>query len=117
VLDNSGWAAVKAATLRMYPDGEAHQQNEYASLLAPDMNFAQLAESAGAHGELLEDPADTEAAIARCLAALRGGRSAVLHARIATLLEVFTMQAPLRIGAQLRDSATGRYFERRSPLS
>src|SRR5690606_13772002 len=27
------------------------------------------------------------------------------------------MQAPLRIGAQLRDSATGRYFERRSPLS
>lgn len=85
VLDNSGWAAVKAATLRMYPDGEAHQQNEYASLLAPDMNFAQLAESAGAHGELLEDPADTEAAIARCLAAVRGGRSAVLHARIATL--------------------------------
>lgn len=82
ILDNSGWAAVKEATLRMYPDGEARQQDEYASVLAPDMKFAQLAESAGAYGEYLDDPAQAEGAIARCLAAVRGGQSAVLHVRI-----------------------------------
>src|SRR5690606_33969264 len=46
VLDKTGWAAVKEATLRMYPDGDARGQDEYASRLAPDMNFAKLAESA-----------------------------------------------------------------------
>lgn len=85
VLDNSGWAAVKEATLRMYPDGDAQQQNEFASMLAPDMDFARLAESAGAFGERLTDPAQVDAAIGRCLAALDEGRSAVLHVRVAPL--------------------------------
>src|SRR5690606_23469526 len=82
VLDNTGWAAVKEATLRMYPDGDAREQDEYASRLAPDMNFAKLAESAGAYGELLDDPAQVEEAIGRCLAMVGAGRSAVLHARV-----------------------------------
>lgn len=85
VLDNGGWAAVKDATLRMYPEGEAHQHDDFASVLAPDMNFALVAEAAGAHGELLVDPAQTDAAIARCLHAVRGGRSALLHVRVAPL--------------------------------
>ncbi|MGE4340741.1 MAG: thiamine pyrophosphate-requiring protein [Pigmentiphaga sp.] len=85
VLDNSGWSAVKQATLRMYPDGEAYEQDEFSSTLAPDTNMAKLAESAGAYGELLEDPREAEAAIARCLAAVRDGRAAVLHARVSKL--------------------------------
>ena len=48
VLDNSGWSAVKEATLRVYPDGEAKASNQYEALLAPDMNFAKIAEAAGA---------------------------------------------------------------------
>ncbi len=85
VLDNSGWAAVKEATLRVYPDGEASATNEYAALLAPDMNFAKVAEAAGAYGERVEDPDVVPAAIQRCLAAVRGGRAAVLHARVTPL--------------------------------
>ncbi len=85
VLDNGGWAAVKDATLRMYPEGEAHQHDDFASVLAPDMNFALVAEAAQAHGELLVDPAQTDAAIARCLHAVRGGRSALLQVRVAPL--------------------------------
>lgn len=85
VLDNTGWAAVKEATLRMYPDGDARGQDEYASCLAPDMNFAKLAESADAYGERVDDPAQVEAALSRCLAAVRAGRSAVLHARVSHL--------------------------------
>lgn len=85
ILDNSGWGAVKASTLRMYPKGEAFQANAYASLLAPDMDFAKVAEAAGAYGELLDDPAEADAAVARCLAAVRSGQAAVLHVRVASL--------------------------------
>jgi acetolactate synthase-1/2/3 large subunit len=85
VLDNTGWAAVKEATLRVYPDGEAKAGGDYGATLAPDMNFAMVAQAAGAHGELISDPDAVEGAIARCLAAVRGGQSAVLHARVTKL--------------------------------
>jgi acetolactate synthase-1/2/3 large subunit len=85
VLDNSGWAAVKEATLRVYPEGEAKAAADYGALLAPDMDFAKVAEAAGAHGELVSDPDAVEAAIARCLEAMRGGRSAILHAKVTKL--------------------------------
>ncbi len=85
VLDNSGWSAVKESVLRMYPQGRAHATGEFASLLPRGMDFAGIAEAAGAHGERLSSPADVEPAIARCLAALREGRSALLHARVSPL--------------------------------
>ncbi|KTT14179.1 thiamine pyrophosphate-requiring protein [Pseudacidovorax intermedius] len=85
VLDNGGWSAVKEATLRMYPKGRAFATDEYASVLPTGMDFAGVAEAAGAHGERLADPADVEAAVARCIRALDEGRSALLHARIAPL--------------------------------
>jgi acetolactate synthase-1/2/3 large subunit len=85
ILDNSGWAAVKEATLRMYPDGEAKANRDYQALLAPEMNFAKVGEAAGAYGEVVTDPLDVPAAIGRCLKEVRGGRSAVLHARVTPL--------------------------------
>lgn len=85
VLDNSGWSAVKESVLRMYPDGQARASNEFAALLPQGIDFAGVAEAAGAHGERLSDPADARDAIARCLHALAEGRSAMLHARVAPL--------------------------------
>ena len=85
VVDNAGWAAVKESTLRVYPDGAAKALAEFGSHLAPDMNFALVAEAAGAHGELVSDPDEVEAAITRCMAALKGGRSALLHAKVTRL--------------------------------
>lgn len=85
VLDNSGWSAVKESVLRMYPKGRASATGEFASVLPRDMDFAGIAEAAGAHGERLSSPADVDAAIARCLAALKAGRSALLHARVSPL--------------------------------
>ena len=85
VLDNAGWAAVKEATLRVYPDGEAKAGGDYGATLAPDMNFAMVAEAAGGHGELVSDPDEVEGAIARCLAAVKEGKSALLHAKVTKL--------------------------------
>jgi acetolactate synthase-1/2/3 large subunit len=85
LLDNGGWSAVKESTLRMYPQGQAKGANQFASDLGYPTDFAAIAEAAGAHGERLVDPAQVDAAIARCLAALDAGRSALLHVRITPL--------------------------------
>src|SRR5712692_7280655 len=85
LFDNSGWSAVKEATLRVYPEGEAKATNEFNALLAPDVEFAKVCEAAGGYGERVDDPEAVPAAIQRCLKEVRGGRSALLHARIPVL--------------------------------
>jgi acetolactate synthase-1/2/3 large subunit len=80
VLDNGGWSAVKESTLRVYPDGEAKAEDAFEAELVADVDFSKVGEAFGAHGEKLTDPADVPAALDRCIAAVRGGRSAVLHA-------------------------------------
>jgi acetolactate synthase-1/2/3 large subunit len=82
VLDNGGWDAVKDATLAVYPDGEASARGEFEARLGAGVDFAALARSAGAHGELVTDPAEVPRAIADALAAVASGRAAVLHARV-----------------------------------
>jgi len=85
VFDNAGWGAVKESTLRVYPDGSAKAQDDFGATLSPDMDFAKVGEAAGAHGELVSDPDAVEGAIQRCMAALKDGRSAVLHAKVTKL--------------------------------
>ena len=64
---------------------EAKAAADYGATLAPDMDFAKVAEAAGAHGELVADPAALEGAVTSCMAALKAGRSAVLHAKVTRL--------------------------------
>jgi len=82
VLDNSGWSAVKQSTLRVYPDGEAATAGEFEAELAPEVDFGKIPQAFGAYAERLSDPADVPAAIARCAKEVRGGRTALLHARV-----------------------------------
>ena len=82
VLDNTGWSAVKESTLRVFPDGEAKASNEFEAELAPDVEFAKIAEAFGAHGEKISDPGEVPAALERCIACVRGGRAALLHVRV-----------------------------------
>ena len=83
VLDNGGWQAVKEATLRMYPDGVAAKTGQFqAQLGTAKRDFAQVAQAFGAYGETVNDPADIDAAMARCLSAVDAGQAAVLVARI-----------------------------------
>ena len=83
VLDNGGWQAVKEAVLRVYPDGEAAKADEFQARLQGGMRrFEKVAEAFGAHGEYVDDPAQVEDAIARCLAAVDAGQSAVMNVQI-----------------------------------
>jgi acetolactate synthase I/II/III large subunit len=85
VIDNGGWSAVKEATLRMHPDGDAAGSNQFQARLTPDVNFADVVRSVGGHGETILDPKDVEAGIARALAAVRGGRPGLIHVKIPTI--------------------------------
>ena len=82
VLDNTGWSAVKESTLRVFPDGQAKATKEFEAELAPDVDFARVGEAFGAYGEKVRDPAEVPAALKRCVDAVRGGRAALLHARV-----------------------------------
>ncbi len=85
VLDNSGWGAVKASTLRVYPGGEANAANEFEAVLAPKVEYTKVAEAFGAYAEKVSEPADVPAAIARCAKEVRGGRAALLHVPVTRL--------------------------------
>ncbi len=90
VLDNGGWRAVKASVLRVYPKGTASEENSFQARLqsgrqGEERHFEQVASAFGAHGESVRDAADLHAAIDRCLAALKEGRSAVLTAQVTPL--------------------------------
>jgi acetolactate synthase-1/2/3 large subunit len=85
VLDNSGWAAVKGATLRVYPDGQAKTKGAFQATLPTDMDFSKTVQAAGGYGERLVDPTEVPAAIRRCLAHVRAGHSALLHACVTKL--------------------------------
>jgi len=85
VFDNAGWSAVKEATLRMYPAGDAKSVAEYKSRLAPEVDHSKVCEAAGGHGELVLDPDALPGAVQRCIAAVKGGRSAVMQVRIPSI--------------------------------
>ena len=85
ILDNGGWSAVKESTLRMYPDGQAKAMDAFEAELAQGVDFSKMIEGFGGYGELLTRPDRIEAALDRCLEALRSGRAALLHVKVKRL--------------------------------
>ena len=51
----------------------------------PDAEFSKIGEAFGAHGEKVSNPDDVPAALKRCVDAIRGGRTAILHVRVTKL--------------------------------
>jgi acetolactate synthase I/II/III large subunit len=82
ILDNSGWGAVKDATLKVYPDGIAKDTGAFEASLYPDVEFSKIAEAFGIHAEKLTDPTNVADALRRCVGLVRDGRSAMLHVRV-----------------------------------
>lgn len=87
VLDNGGWQAVKEAVLRVYPDGDANAAGEFEARLegVGRRRFDRVGEAFGAHGEYVDDPAQLDQAIERCLKANEQGQAAVLQVSVSKL--------------------------------
>jgi acetolactate synthase-1/2/3 large subunit len=90
VVDNGGWQAVKSAVQRVYPRGIAAETDQFQSRLISDRQgerrgFSDVGRAFGAYGECVTEPDDLADAIDRCLAAVDGGKAAVLHVHVTRL--------------------------------
>ena len=84
VFNNSRYGAVRRATLSMFKDGAAGENDgRFLADLAPSPPFDQFVTAQGGHGERIEDPADVPAALLRA-------RDAVLKDKKQVLLNVIT---------------------------
>ncbi|MDP6572040.1 MAG: thiamine pyrophosphate-requiring protein [Rhodospirillales bacterium] len=81
ILNNRMWAAVRNATLNIYPDGAAAKSNRAPlTYLEPAPEYQLIVEASGGYGEKVERARDLPAAIARALDAVDNeGRQAVLN--------------------------------------
>ena len=80
VFNNSLWGAVRNATLAMYREGAAAKENHRTLAdLSPSPAFEKLVEAQGGYGEKVDKPAELPAALKRAVAAVRGGRQALLN--------------------------------------
>ena len=51
----------------------------------PDAEFSKISGAFGAHGEKVSNPDGVPVALKRCVDAIRGGRTAILHVRVTKL--------------------------------
>ncbi|HEY8358501.1 MAG TPA: thiamine pyrophosphate-requiring protein [Ramlibacter sp.] len=83
VLDNGGWAAVKEATSKVYPQGSARKALDWEADLGRQTDFAMVAQAAGGYGCTISEPADVERKLGEAVEAVRAGRPALVHVHIA----------------------------------
>ena len=84
IINNGMWAAVRRATLGVYPDGAAAQSNHAPlTYLEPTPDYEKIVEASGGYGEKVEHADDLPAALARAL-------HAVEHERRPAVLNVLT---------------------------
>jgi acetolactate synthase-1/2/3 large subunit len=84
VFNNGVWNAVRKSTRSVYPKGHAAAVNDMPlSSLAPSPAYEKVAEASGGLGIAVEDVSELEDAIAKALAAVKGGQQALLNVRCA----------------------------------
>jgi acetolactate synthase I/II/III large subunit len=80
VFDNAGWAAVRAATRMMYPEGAAAAMSAPPLTdLRPSPAFEQVVEACGGLGQRVERPEELKPALERAMSAVAGGRQALVN--------------------------------------
>lgn len=83
ICNNRRWNAVDASTRIVYPDGAAaHSKLMPLVALEPSPEFCRVAEASDAFARKVEDPDDLPDAIREALAAVAGGRQALLDVRV-----------------------------------
>jgi acetolactate synthase I/II/III large subunit len=82
ILNNSGWRAVKTATLQQHPDGAARQLGYFAAGFEPGAELGRVAESAGAHATTVSASDELEPALTEGLAATRAGTASVIDVQL-----------------------------------
>jgi len=83
VFNNSRYGAVRRATLSMFRDGAAGEDDgQFLADLSPSPPFEEIVRLHGGHGERVENHTELGPALARARDAVRGGRQAVVNVLI-----------------------------------
>jgi acetolactate synthase-1/2/3 large subunit len=83
VYDNGGWRAPRFSTLAVHPDGHASRAADLDIGFDPAPDHAAIAAAAGgAFARTIERAEDVAGALAEAMAAVEGGRAAVVNARL-----------------------------------
>lgn len=83
IYDNRGWHAPKQSTLGVHPDGAAAAADDFNVSFDPEADLPGVAAAAGgAYAATVSDPAALEPVLKEALAAVQGGRSAVVAVHI-----------------------------------
>jgi acetolactate synthase-1/2/3 large subunit len=83
VFNNSRYGAVRRATLSMFKDGAAGEDDgQFLADLSPSPPFEEFVRSQGGHGERVETHAELAPALARARDAVRAGRQALVNVLI-----------------------------------
>jgi acetolactate synthase-1/2/3 large subunit len=86
--DNGRYRAMQMATEQLYPDGWAKRSsNYYGSFIAPQIDYAAMADLVGGYGEQISEPGQIEPAFRRALQANAEGRVAILDVLIGDEME------------------------------
>lgn len=79
IMDNQGYAAMRRAHLRCFPEGWAVRTGKFiGSEIEPTPGYAGIAREFGGYGERVEHPADLPGAIRRAIERVKGGQLALL---------------------------------------
>jgi acetolactate synthase I/II/III large subunit len=84
IFNNSCYNATKSPLVAAYPDGHSVTTDRFVGIdLLPAPRYDLLAQSVGAHGERVEDPAEVLPALRRGLDRVRAGQSVILDVQLA----------------------------------
>jgi acetolactate synthase-1/2/3 large subunit len=79
IYDNRGWAGPKFSTMHVHPDGAAASAGDFNASFDPEADLPGVAVAAGAgFGVTVSDPQALPGVLKEALAAVQGGRSAVV---------------------------------------
>jgi acetolactate synthase I/II/III large subunit len=87
IYQNRSYSTGTKATAQYYPDGYSVRGGLEAGYFDPPMDFAKEAESAGAYGENVKDPAEVGPALQRGLEQIRSGTSAVISVWLPKIMQ------------------------------
>jgi acetolactate synthase I/II/III large subunit len=83
IYDNRGWAGPKFSTLQVHPDGAAAAADDFHVSFEPEVDLPGVALAAGAgFGATVSDPGELPRVLKDALAAVHGGRSAVVSVHL-----------------------------------
>jgi acetolactate synthase I/II/III large subunit len=86
MFDNAGYLSQKRGVPQHYPEGWAVRSSRFVGTsIAPRPDYAAIARAFDGHGERVDKPDDVRAAIDRGLAAIAGGRLALLDMALPTI--------------------------------